>query len=162
MTFYRRQVHDSICLFNYKSNGNKFNKQISFLDVLVRNDGDLFCTSVFRKEIAIGLFTNYLGFTPFSHKVGLVRTLLHCAFMISSSWFLFQEEFVKIKYYLEKISYPLSFVDEQVKFFLENKIDEKSGTGNATNNDIKYYKLRSIGHISTYIKRKTVNFIVKV
>ena len=67
------------------------NKQISFLDVLVTNDRDQFCTSVFHKETAIDLFTNYVGFAPFSYKVGLVRTLLHHTFMISNSWFLFHE-----------------------------------------------------------------------
>ena len=82
------------------------NKQISFLDVLITSDWDQFCISVFRKETAIGLFTNLLGFTPFSYKVGLVRTLLHRAFMISSSWFLFHEEIVKIKHYLEKLLSP--------------------------------------------------------
>ena len=79
------------------------NKQISFLDVLITNDVDQFFTSVFRKEPGIGLFTNYLGFAPFSYTVGLVRTSLHRAFMISSSWFLFNEEIVKIKHYLEKL-----------------------------------------------------------
>ena len=98
------------------------------------NDGDQFCTSVFRKETAIGLFTNYLGFTPFSYTVGLVRTLLHHDFMISSSWFLFHKEVVKIKQYLEITFYPLRFVAKQVKFFLGNKINEKSDTGNVTNN----------------------------
>ena len=57
--------------------------------------------------------------------------------MINSSWFHFH---VKIKHYLEKNSYPLSFVDKQVKFFLENKINEKSVTANATNNVVRYYK----------------------
>ena len=108
---------------------------------MIINDGDQFCTSVFCKETTTGLFTNYLGFTPFSYKVGLVRTLLNCAFMIRSSWFLFHEETVKIKHYLEKNSYPLSFVDKQVKFFLENKINKKSDTVNATNNVVKYDKL---------------------
>ena len=139
---------------------NKFsrvNKQISFLDVLITNDGDQFYNSVFCKETAIGLFTNYLGFTPFSYKVGLVRTLLHCAFMISSSWFHFHEEAVKIKR-LENNSYPLSFVDKQVKFFLENKINEKRDTVNVTNNVVKYYKLPYIGHISTDVKRKINRF----
>ena len=86
---------------------------MSFLDVLITNDGDQFCTSVFRKETAIGLFTDYLGFTPSSYKYGLVRTLFHHTFMISSSWFLFHEEIVKIKCYFEKSSYPLGFVDKQ-------------------------------------------------
>ena len=144
-------VNDIICPFNCESDADKFfeflntqhpnikftfakqnNKQISFLDVSITNDWDQFCTSVFRKETAIGLFTNYLGFTPFSYKVGLIRTLLHHAFMISSSWFLFHEGIVKIKNYLEKNYHPLGFVDKQVKFFLENKINQKGATINAT------------------------------
>ena len=83
---------------------------------------------------------------------------MHRAFTISSSWFLFHEVVVKIKHYLEKNSYPLSFVDKQVKFFLENKINEKSDTVNATNNAVKCYKLSYIGHISTDVKRKINRF----
>ena len=114
-----------LCLSNCESNADNFfgllntqhpnikftfekqvTKQILFLGVLVKNDGDQFCTSVFRKETAISLFTNYLGFTAFSYKVGLVRTLLHLTFMISSGWFLFHEEIVKIKHNLgEKNTY---------------------------------------------------------
>ena len=37
------------------------------------------------KKTVIDLFTNYLRFTPFSNKVGLVRALLHCVFMTISS-----------------------------------------------------------------------------
>ena len=74
--------------------------------------------------------------------------------MISSSWFLFHEEVVKIKHYLEKNSCPLRFVDKQVKFFLANKINEKSVTANATNHVVKYYKLPYTGHISTDVKHK--------
>ena len=77
---------------------------------------------------------------------------------ISSSWFLFHEEIAKIKYHLEKNSYPLSFVDKEVNLFLENKINEKSGTVNATNNVVKYYKLPYIGHTSTDVKHKINKF----
>ena len=115
---YRQYVDDIKCLFNLESDADKFfeflniqhpnikytfqkqfNKQILFLDVLITNDGEQFCTSVFHKETTNGLFTNYLGFTLFSYKVGIVRTLLHRTFIISSSWFLFHEEIVKIKHY---------------------------------------------------------------
>ena len=78
--------------------------------------------------------------------------------MISSSWFLFHEEIVKIKHYFEKYPYPLSFVDKQVKLFLQNEIIEKSVTINATNNVVKYYKLTYIGHFSTDLKRKINRF----
>ena len=72
---------------------------------------------------AESLRLDYLGFTLFSYKVRLVRTLLDRAFMISSSWFLFYEEVVKIKHYLEKKSHSLSFIDKKVKLFLENEIN---------------------------------------
>ena len=76
---YRQFVDDIVCLFNYESDADNFfeflniqhpnikftfekqvNKQISFSDVLT-----------FSKETSIVLFTNHLGFTSFSDKVGL-------------------------------------------------------------------------------------------
>ena len=72
--------------------------------------------------------------------------------MISSSWFLFHEDIVKIKHYFRKNSYSLGFVDKQIKFFLENETNEKKVSINATNNVFRYYKLRYIGHIN---RRKT-------
>ena len=112
----RRYVDGVICLFNCEPDTDKFfeflniqrpnikftfekqaHKEISFLYVLITNDGDQFCISAFHKETAIGFFTNCLGFTLFSCKVGFVRTLLHHTFMISGGWFLFHEEIVKIK-----------------------------------------------------------------
>ena len=44
--------------------------------------------------------------------------------MISSSCFLFHGEVVKTKNYLETNYYPLNFVDNQVKYLLENKIND--------------------------------------
>ena len=61
---YRRYVHDIICLFKCESDADKFlkflnaqhpnikftfEKQISFLDALITNDGDQFYTFVSRK-----------------------------------------------------------------------------------------------------------------
>ena len=42
----------SILTFTFEK---QVNKKISFLDVLVTNDGDEFCNSVFHKETALGL-----------------------------------------------------------------------------------------------------------
>ena len=57
-----------------------------------------------------------------------------------------------------KNSYLLGFVDTQIKFFLENKINEKRFTIKATNNAAGYYKLPYISHISTDVKRKNNTF----
>ena len=63
--------------------------QISFIDIIIKNNAENFSTTIFgKKKTAIGLFTNYLSFTPLSYKIGLVKTLIHRAFKIYSNWYL--------------------------------------------------------------------------
>ena len=101
---YRCYVDDIICLFNSevdalrffdylnsrhpninshlkKQNGGK----LAFLDILISNESDSFCTSVFHKKTSVGLYTNFTSFTPILYKIRLIKTLLHRAFKISSS-----------------------------------------------------------------------------
>ena len=100
---YRRYVDDIICLFNCEVDAMKFfdylnsrhpnieftfEKQnggkLAFLDILISNESDSFCMSVFRK--CLSFFTS---FTPFSYKIGLIKTFLYRTFEISSSWTFF-------------------------------------------------------------------------
>ena len=77
--------------------------------------------------------------------------------MISSSWFLFHEDIVKIKHYFRKNSYSLGFVDKQIKFFLENETNEKKVSINATNNVLGTTNYVTLD-ISTDVKRKINRF----
>ena len=47
--------------------------------------------------------------------MGLVKTLLHRAFLISSNWSNFHLELSKTKELLEKNLYPSNFIDQQIK-----------------------------------------------
>ena len=107
-----------------KQNGGK----LAFLDILISNENDNFCTSVFRKKTSIGLYTNFTSFTPFSYKIGLIKTLLHRAFEISSSWNFFDQEKQTIKNLLIKNLHPSSLIDKEIKKFLENKFTAKENT----------------------------------
>ena len=55
-------------------------------------DGKVCCknyklaTSVYRKPTFIGVFTNFKNFIPTVYKFGLVYTLLHRCFNITSSY----------------------------------------------------------------------------
>ena len=68
--------------------------------------------------------------------------------MISSNWSLFQEEVVKIKHNLENnfsliffnFILVFSFIDKQIKLFLDNKMDDENVTVNSSNIVVKYYK----------------------
>ena len=42
-----------------------------------------------------GLYTNFSSFTPFSCKIGLIKTLIHRTYAIISSWNLFHDEIKK-------------------------------------------------------------------
>ena len=99
---YLNSRHPNIKFTFEKQNGGK----LAFLDILISNESDNFCTSVFRKKTSIGLYTNFTSFTPFSYKIGLIKTLLHRAFEISSSWNFFDQEKEKIKNLLMKNLYP--------------------------------------------------------
>ena len=60
----------------------------------------------FVKKTSIGLNSNFSSFTPFSYKIGLIKTLLHHGFEISSSWNFFDHKKQKIKNLLMNNLYP--------------------------------------------------------
>ena len=109
-------MDDTVWLFNSESDADKLfaflnqrhpkikfaiekqiENQLSVLDLLIASDGDNFLTSVYRKKHSIGLCTNYLSFMPFSNKIGLVKTLLHRAFVTVAIGQLFTWNWVKQK-----------------------------------------------------------------
>ena len=59
-------------------------KFLSFLNILIKNLGNRFSKSGYRKKTSIGLFTQLHSFTPMNDKIGLIRCLIHKDFKISS------------------------------------------------------------------------------
>ena len=139
--------------------------QLSFLNLLITSIGDNFLTSVYQKKHSIGLYTYHLSFTPFSYKIGLVKMLLHQAFVISSNWSIFNLELSKTKELLEKNLYPSNFNDQQRKQYLHAQLSDKKHKEPSNSTYVSYYKLPYIGNLSTEIKQKLsniANIIVKV
>ena len=101
---------------------------MSFLHILIKNEGNRFSASVYRKKISIGLFTQFDNFTAMSYKIGLVRCLIHRAFKISSSYIAFHNELEKVKILLEKSMYSKTVIDNQIKTFLDKQYKVDSGT----------------------------------
>ena len=104
-------------------------------------------------KTTIGLYTNYLRFTPLSYKAGLVKTLIHRAFKICSNWCLFQDKVNNIKKDLEKNSYPKNIIDWEIKTYLDKQFNiEPPKVSNTVK--FNYYKLPYIGHFSKTKKQK--------
>ena len=97
---------------------------LPFLDVNVYRDADRFSSTVHRKVTFSGVYTNFDSFMPDTYKRGLVSTLLHRAFQITSSYKSLHEEVEKLKKIFTKNGYPSKFVDKCIFHFF-NKIYEK-------------------------------------
>ena len=100
------------------------NNTIPFLDVNVFRDAKCFSSTVHRKDTFSGVYTNFGSFMPDVYKRGLVSTLLHRAFMISSSYVSFHNEIENLKKIFSKNGYRDRFVDKCIFRFL-NKLYEK-------------------------------------
>ena len=169
---YKRYVDDIFCMFENEKDAENFfeflncqhksikftlekesNKLLSFLDVLIKNEGNRFSTSVYRKKTSVGLFTQFNSFTPISYKIGLVRCLIYRAFKISSSYIIFHNELEKVKILLQKNMYPKSVIDNQIKTFLDKQFTVDSGTTSGKQKTL-HYSLPYIGHFSHVTKKK--------
>ena len=61
---------------------------------------------------SIGLYTNFVSFTRYSYKIGLIKTLIHCTYETKSSWTSFKEEIFNVKHLLMKSMYPSYLIDK--------------------------------------------------
>ena len=113
---YRRFVDDTFLLFQTKDDVEKFknylNKQhknikftseieengsLSFLDITITRENNKFVTSVYRKTIFSGVFTNFQSFIPKMNKRVLLQTLLHRSFRSCSSYENFHRKIETLK-----------------------------------------------------------------
>ena len=127
--------------------------KLAFLDVLTSRTDQTFCTSIYHKMTSIGLYPDFVSFTRYSYKIGLIKTLKHCTYETSSSWTSFNKEICNIKHLLTKNIYPSYLSDKQVKRFLQkfstnycNAVKESKKT--------LYYKLPHIGSFCNNTKKK--------
>ena len=132
----------------------KSNKFLSFLDILTKNEGNRFSTSVYRKKTSIGLFTQFHSFTPMSYKIALIRCLIHGSLKISISYIIFHNELENITILLQKNMYLKSYVtDNQIKTFLERQFTGDSGTTSEKQKTL-HYSLPYLGHLPHATKKK--------
>ena len=97
---------------------------LPFLDVNVFRDADRFSSTVHRKDTFSGVYTNFGSFMPMLYKKGLIGTLLHRAYEISSSYGSLHQEVEKLKKIFGKNGYPSNFVDKCIFRFFD-KIHEQ-------------------------------------
>ena len=82
-----RKAHNLASSITVKFTFEKQNDgKLAFPDVFISTPDRNVVASILRKTTSIGLYTDLKRCTPFSYKIGLIKTLLlHHAYEISSS-----------------------------------------------------------------------------
>ena len=131
---------------------------ISFLDIKTTRDNNKFMTSVYRKPIFSGVFTNFGSFIPKSYKYNLLFTLLHRAFKLCSNFERFHQEIDKLKIIFETNGYPKSFVDFCIKKNLDKVFIKKEVVLKASKKEL-ICVLPFLGKKSMQLRTRLVNSI---
>jgi len=95
-------------------------KQLPFLDSLIRIHGNKIQTSVYIKSTNFGDCINYKSVCPERYKTGVIKTMLHRGYHISSSWELFIAEIDRIKQLLTNNNFPMQVIDSTIQKFVNN------------------------------------------
>ena len=122
----------------------------SFLDVKIyRKDGKFF-TSVYRKPIFSGVFTNFKNSILTYQKSGLLHRLLHRSFSICCDFKTFHLEIKHLKTVFRKNNYPPNVIASFIKSFLDKLY---TPVQNVSKIDF-FVKLPFLGSTSFQIQRK--------
>ena len=125
---YNRYVDDCFLSFKSMDQANKFleylnnkhsnisftsemekNNCLPFLDIMITRDNGYLTTFVFRKDTYTGLGLNYDSFVPNLFKINSIKTLLHRAYNICSTWHYFHLELEKLRKFFSINGCPSNF-----------------------------------------------------
>ena len=95
------------------------NGKLSFLDIELSWEKENFETTVHRKPTFSGAYTHFESVLPTVYKFGMVYTLAYRSFKICSDWTKFHEELSFLKQVFLENGYPLSFIDNCFKIFVD-------------------------------------------
>ena len=135
------------------------NNSLPFLDILITKDNGSLSTNVFRKETYTGLGLNYDSYVPSLFKINSIKTLLHRAYNICSSWHNFHVELEKLRKYFCINNYPSHLIDKHIKRFISSKFNN-AVTSAEENKELKYVTLPFQGHFS-YQLRNSLSCLLK-
>ena len=115
-TDYLNNCHKNIEFTNESEKEN----QLAFLDIKIYRENNKFLTSIYRKPTFTGLYSNFKSLIPVEYKKGLVSTLLFRLHSVCCNWSIFSLELSKLKNILIANGYPLTFIEERTRIFLDN------------------------------------------
>ena len=136
-TLYKRYVDDIFAIFKSNEDRDMFfetlntahpnlsftmersTNMLPFLDISISIENNAFATKVYRKPSNTSIVMNYNCVAPTKWKTSLVKCMLNRAYKISSSYDFFTAEIDHIESILMRNDYPVGFVQNIVKDFVD-------------------------------------------
>ena len=122
------------------------------------NSGASCITSIYHKGTYTGLLTNFLSFTCFKCKVGLIYKLVDRIFKINNTTNGRQKDLQQLSITLQRNSFPSQLIDKIIKGY-KNKFSSRSTQNNTSTTGknitgIRYFNLPFVGDFSTVTSKK--------
>ena len=103
--------------FTYET---QLNGKLPFFDVLVNNLGASCITSICHKSTYTGLLTDFLSFTCFKYKVGLIYTLVDRIFKINTTTIGREKDLQQLSITLQRNSFLSPLIDKIITGYKKN------------------------------------------
>ena len=100
------------------------NGKLPFLGMEAVRNGRHLDTKVYVKPTNKGLLLHYDSHVDERYKRSLMKTMLHRAFRLSSSWKYFTEECERLKQLFRRLRYPQTLVDNTTAKFITKKNEQ--------------------------------------
>jgi hypothetical protein len=98
-------------------------KTLHFLDVNLSRTGTFLDLGVYTKPTNTDECLNFESLCPIKYKTSVLRTFLHRAYAVTSSWDNFDTEIRRIKNLLVNNGFPIQLVDQNISKFLQSKLN---------------------------------------
>lgn len=141
--------------------------KLAFLDVLISKTKRSTCMmTVFHKKTYTVLLMNFLRFTPFSYKIGLVKTLIDRTFRINTTTKGLNADVREVVATLIswwQCNFPSFPINKIKNMYLDKTNQDQTSKNNSSqipkNASTKYYKLPYVSNYSTITEKKILQII---
>ena len=106
---------------------------IPFIGIEIIKNGTELETRVYRKPTNTGLLLHFQSHVDKRYKTGLLKTMLHRAYALSSTTEAFNEECDKLRSIFSRLDYPIGLINSTIDVFIQSittKPEKKTDDGN--------------------------------
>ena len=111
-------AHSSITFTIEKRHDNK----LAFLDVLAEYRNSKFHSSLYRNPTFTGLAFNFYSYCHIKYKINAIKTQIHRAYHLSSSYDLFSSEINYLTTFFSNNGYPVKLLIETLTGRFQNSV----------------------------------------